>query len=107
MSAHTAGPWFVGSKFTVGPHSHDDDQTFGMVIPVADVYGSNREADARLIASAPNLLEAMLMVVHGLKRGSIKSKQIMQGDENSAELKIVSLHELLSDVIAKATGGAV
>ena len=57
MSEHTPGPWKVDSKYCVGPVSQEDDQSYGMIIPVADVYGPNRKADAELIASAPQLRE--------------------------------------------------
>ena len=57
MSDHTPGPWKVDSKYCVGPVSQEDDQSYGMIIPVADVYGPNRKADAELIASAPQLRE--------------------------------------------------
>jgi len=59
VSKHTPGPWYVGSKATVGPRSSDDDQSFGMVIPLADIYGDNRTANALLIAAAPELLAAL------------------------------------------------
>jgi hypothetical protein len=59
MSDHTPGPWAVGRKFEVGPRSDADDQTRGFILPLADVFGDNREADARLIAAAPLLLEAL------------------------------------------------
>ena len=57
MSEHTPGPWKVDSKYCVGPVSQEDDQSYGMIIPVADVYGPNIQADAELIASAPQLRE--------------------------------------------------
>lgn len=60
MIRHTPGEWKVTRKFEVGPVSTADDQSFGMVTPVADVFGDNREADARLIAAAPELLEAVI-----------------------------------------------
>jgi len=59
MSAqHTPGPWIATWKFEIGPVSKEDDQSFGMVIPIADALGDNREANARLIAAAPQLLLA-------------------------------------------------
>lgn len=60
MSKHTPGLWHVGSKLTVGPRSKEDDQSFGMVLPLADVYGSDAEANAILIAAAPELLAALV-----------------------------------------------
>lgn len=57
--SHTPGPWFVTRKWSVGPCSQEDDQSYGMVIPVADVFSDNRIADSSLIAAAPDLLEAL------------------------------------------------
>lgn len=59
MRNHTPGPWQVTRKFEIGPTSREEDQSNGMVLPVADVFGPNREADARLIASSPVLLMAL------------------------------------------------
>lgn len=56
---HTHGPWAVDHAFGVGPVSDSDDQSYGMVMAVADIYGDNRVADSRLIAAAPDLLEAL------------------------------------------------
>lgn len=60
---HTPGPWVWTGKYEVGPISREDDQTNGMVIPLADVFGGNREANARLIASAPEMFEALEVLV--------------------------------------------
>ena len=68
MNKFTAGPWKVGSKFEVGKVSDADDQSFGMIDPLADVYGDNKEADAKLIAAAPDLLEALQMAREMLNR---------------------------------------
>ncbi len=60
MSKHTPGPW----RYMAGTHSHYDSE--GKAI--ARVYGprgidcSRRDANARLIASAPELLEALKAV---------------------------------------------
>jgi len=54
----TPGPWVRESAGRgIGPVSEDDDQSYGMVIPVAYVdFGESDEvqnANARLIAAAP------------------------------------------------------
>lgn len=60
----TRGPW-VASKTdrSIGPISKDDDQSYGMILPVAWVEFNGKpkhqEADANLIASAPELLQAL------------------------------------------------
>jgi ribosomal protein L29 len=54
---HTPGPWFVTRQYVVGPRDESETQSQGMIVGVADVYGNNRNQDARLIAAAPELLE--------------------------------------------------
>lgn len=76
MSKFTAGPWKVGSKFEVGKVSDADDQSFGMIDPVADVYGDNKEADARLIAAAPDLLEALINLKREIVLSDISNESI-------------------------------
>ena len=55
----TKGPWFVSRKLEVGPRSDADDQSNGMIIPIADVYGPNAKADAEFIAAAPSRIAAL------------------------------------------------
>lgn len=60
----TPGPW-VASKTdrSIGPVSRDDDQSYGMILPVAwvefDGNDAYQQANANLIAAAPDLLEAL------------------------------------------------
>jgi hypothetical protein len=59
---HTPGPWKVNAT----PHSSNQDWvvldsgTNGRNKRVCAVYSDNDEADARLIAAAPELLEALI-----------------------------------------------
>lgn len=67
----TPGPW-VASKTdrSIGPVSRDDDQSYGMILPVAWVEFNGddacRCADASLIAAAPDLLTALQEVTGSL-----------------------------------------
>ncbi|EQA1580422.1 hypothetical protein V5K30_RS06490 [Enterobacter hormaechei] len=60
----TPGPW-VASKTdrSIGPVSRDDDQSYGMILPVAwvefDGNDAYQQANANLIAAAPDLFEAL------------------------------------------------
>ena len=63
---HTPGPWSWNVRGFVGPASTEDDQSFGMICDeVAECTYSNgcKEANARLIAAAPDLLEALEMAL--------------------------------------------
>lgn len=65
----TPGPWVADkTSRAVGPISRDDDQSYGILIPVAwvefetevDIQASNQN----LIAAAPELLEALQRMVN-------------------------------------------
>lgn len=60
----TPGPWIADkTSRAVGPVSHDDDQSYGILIPVAwvefDQCVGIQASNQRLIAAAPELLEAL------------------------------------------------
>jgi hypothetical protein len=95
---HTPGPWFVGNKFTISTRSNDDDQTFDMLIPIADVYGENRVEDARLIAAAPDLLSA---AVELLAAAEFSASTV---DHVEAMLRYGEADHALREAIAKAKG---
>jgi len=62
LEGTTPGPWHWNVQGFVGPVSTDDDQSFGMICDeVAEVTfsGGCKEANARLIASAPTLIADM------------------------------------------------
>jgi hypothetical protein len=63
MAEHTPTPWFKNSKFEIGPRPRTDDQHDGMLHPVADVFGDNREADAahivKCVNAFPDLVKAL------------------------------------------------
>lgn len=64
---HTPGPWSCdhGDTPTVYP---DNDKDYGII---ADVYGDQAQANARLIAAAPELLEALKEMLTGLEEVNI------------------------------------
>ena len=82
MSKHTPGPWAI-SDYKDGRYSIViDNEGFD----VAKVDYPNQEANALLIAAAPELLEALKL-----------AKQIIGHPDDMAS-------KFISDVIAKATG---
>lgn len=65
----TRGPWVASkSDRSIGPVIKDDDQSYGMILPVAwvefDGKPGHHQANANLIAAAPELLEALQELVH-------------------------------------------
>ena len=63
MAEHTPTPWFKNSKFEIGPRPRTDDQHDGMLHPVADVFGDNREADAAHIVKCVNAFPDLVMAL--------------------------------------------
>ena len=64
----TPGPWIADkTSRAVGPISHDDDQSYGMVIPVAwvefDPEVEIQASNQKLIAAAPELLEVLKLIL--------------------------------------------
>lgn len=72
MSGHTAGPWFVTGQMTLYVEARIGG---GMLQEVAAVgptqadegYGEQQRANARLIAAAPELLEALEQAVTSMQ----------------------------------------
>ena len=62
-TGHTAGPW-EATRITSGDFSIRGRKDGGLSkLAIVDAYRSNGEANARLIAAAPALLEACLALV--------------------------------------------
>lgn len=64
----TPGPWIADkTSRAVGPVSHDDDQSYGILIPVAWVEFDQdmgiQASNQRLIAAAPELLEVLELIL--------------------------------------------
>ena len=71
MNQHTPGPWHVGK------HSHldiyaDEQQ---IVIPADDMSLIEAKANARLIAKAPEMLEALKWLINADDEGEIEQGQ--------------------------------
>lgn len=62
----TPGPWFIDNGRAIGPKSTDDDQSYGMIIPVGwvefDPEVKVQVANQRMMAAAPELLEALQII---------------------------------------------
>lgn len=62
----TPGPWFGDNSRAIGPKSTEDDQSYGMIIPVGwvefDPEVEVQIANQRMMAAAPELLEALQII---------------------------------------------
>ncbi len=67
MSKHTPGPWKWGVDFNglCGPEKGMEVLRFQMYEGMWLEYGESQEANARLIAAAPDLLEALVELEAG------------------------------------------
>lgn len=67
MSKHTKGPWEVhGDAIMAEPNSHIEDTALGIAYVMdhdSERPASVTRANARLIAAAPDLLDALIAVV--------------------------------------------
>ena len=85
---HTPGPWVSGDGMTTGRLVSAPNVTAKARRNVAHVGGPDREANARLIAAAPDLLDAL---------------QNLENDDGSIPYHAWAL---VQAAISKATGGA-
>lgn len=91
----TPGPWVASTTDrSIGPVSNDDDQSYGMILPVAWVEHDGdigyQKPNAQLIAAAPELLEAL--------------QTLNQAIDYGTSMDVVQAQEVAQDVIAKALG---
>lgn len=99
--AATKGLWRKGSGFTIGPVSKEDDQSYGMVIPLADVYGDNREADIDYIAAANPAAILELFAIQAQQIKILKSITSAIRDGLHIEYGSIIYHEAI-DALAAA-----
>jgi hypothetical protein len=115
-SQHTPGPWFVeqvdylSSSFYIRGTDCKGRRMSSAKGAVAHLPRSTvmpSEANARLIAAAPDLLDFALLVARGIEQGHIKAKQFLDLSNADAEsLQPQTIGGLAQTVIAKATGAA-
>lgn len=67
----TPGPWFGDNGRAIGPKSTEDDQSYGMIIPVGWVEFDHevevQVANQQIMAAAPELLDALQDMLSGWK----------------------------------------
>lgn len=98
---HTPGPWTPckcngGEKYNIECKGQGND-----LLPIATLRGCDNEANARLAAAAPELLEALGEAFASLNdlfdSGTVAPGYIME--------RAIAAHGKTSAAIAKATGG--
>lgn len=97
MSKHTPGPWRVYVPESVGATFGVDSVDGNAVVwfgPTSD-DGIRRIEDARLIAAAPDLLEALILLEH---------EMVESGNAGSKDFGWKPAIEKTRAAIAKATG---
>ena len=65
MSEHTAGKWFLNTNLT--QILNEDGHTIANVSPMGARTAEERDANARILHAAPELLEALKEVVEQLE----------------------------------------
>jgi hypothetical protein len=96
MSAHTQGPWAVrdiptGQRY-IGPSQDGGAPSVALVLARVNVPDERLAADARLIAAAPELLEALQRLSAQCERMRMLGQSQSNAERNAAA------------VLAKATG---
>ena len=99
MTSHTPGPWHVGVKPGPMIYNETDDQIADMHDPMPYIDNSVNLANARLIASAPELLAALRAIAW------LERQRISEGfNPTSPTSPHGRAHADVIAAIAKATG---
>jgi|688.fasta_scaffold532493_2 hypothetical protein len=100
---HTKGPWLIESKVYVcgGECCVAVTETYSAMQKLSP---EQREANARLIAAAPELLEALKESLVILEASYLDWAETSNEFQNSNEDIIFEVKERVKEVIAKATG---
>ena len=89
---HTDGPWIHRKDYDGVWHidSEDGDEWIAKTVPMRDLFTKDTEADARLIAASPDLLEQLVIARDALSIWLPKD--------------LISRLDPIDAAIAKATG---
>lgn len=82
MSKHTQGEWRVVTNKHIDPDNDDvfveSDEALNDDFAIAELHGCDKQDNAKLIAAAPDLLNALKILLAGLKKNqdmySVKEK---------------------------------
>ena len=97
MSKHTQGPWAVligkNGKLTVDDVKGGFPNDYRSEFPIAIIQGplDDKQANARLIAAAPELLEALELSLNALERWhNSKAASLYGNDSDKARLACIN-----------------
>jgi hypothetical protein len=111
-SKHTEGNWILDRRdpdrlYIAQQYGDEPGGRICEVFMNCLVREDGREANGRLIASAPDLLDFALFVLHGIQSGHIKAKPFLDFRNSNAEsVEMQTIGNLAQNVIAKARGAA-
>lgn len=97
MNAHTDGPWVSEGQFITGPGRITLAEAFISLEPEIDI---DAEANARLIAAAPDMYEALVDFIAVID--DARPCSLCHRDDHTSDCPMIPARA----VIAKATGGA-
>lgn len=103
-TTHTQGPWQVekgwnGGGFTISSRTSKTRNERGLIADTAhSAFREQEEANVRLIAAAPEMLEAL--------KAAVRLENDRRAGCQFGAADYAELHQQLTQAIAKATGGA-
>jgi len=109
MTKHTQGPWYhTGKEFNDVRDADDELVAVALHLRVGQPERSVQEAaaNARLIAAAPELLEALNQLVKAEQRAANLSFCADTYAQESVRFQMYDAMQAAQAAIAKATGGA-
>lgn len=112
MSKHTKGPWHVGGKDGTIVYAGDGYATASCAVFHGRFSNGEVEANARLIAAAPNMLEALHMAREFINLDRVRLLDCCtrsEGEIDSDDAAVVADYDAalkqIDEAIAKTIGG--
>lgn len=115
MTKFTPGPWFVSKDMLTAINNGPSDKPYKHIAmvnfynatnPIERVIGEEHEANARLIAAAPECLQALEQLTDYLKSNDLVDCVCDNGDRSVGLSPTVCEYHQALEVIAKAKGEA-
>lgn len=105
----TPGPWFGDNSRAIGPKSTEDDQSYGMIIPVGwvefDPEIEVQVANQNIMAAAPKMLQALQTIQQKMSSFITIANDIGINDDDGFYLyAAMEAERMARDVISEALG---